>query len=336
VVEGFYHMKFVFHIGPHKTGSTAIQRFLQLHKNLLRESGVFVPTPLTQHLGTHEIPWAALGWDLRLLGAENSDVVSEDYFDKVLLDAENSKCESIVFSSEDFSLLGLDQWGILLSEVYSRAILKGLVQFQFVSVRREIGEYVASQYKTLVLLGLSKKFDDVKGDLESHFSQVHKDVRKIPGKFDEISEVTEISYASKGIVSVFLERVFPRIRMPDVGFEEAFHNRGYPDDMIEIMREWNVGTGVEFHNQTLMHWPVFHTLPSVTRLSERRQQLFGAYDALVGERDVLVGERDVLVGERDALLTSNSWKITRPLRAFGRLLRRESVNNISATSDPTD
>jgi hypothetical protein len=226
------------------------------------------------------------------------------------------------FSSEDFSLLRIDQWATLLSEIYSRAILEGSVQFQFVVVRREIGEYVASLYKTLVLLGLSKKFDDVKADLESHFANLHEGVRKMPGQFDEISEVTEMSYVNKGMVSAFMERVFPRVRIPEGGFGEAHLNRGYREDMIEVMRERNIGTGVEFHNQTLMHWASFHTLPSVTRLTARRHLIFGAYDALVGERD--------------AIVNSNSWKITRPLRVFGRLLRRESANKRPVTSDDAD
>jgi hypothetical protein len=201
------------------------------------------------------------------------------------------------------------------------------------------------------LLGLSKSFFEVNAILESHFSNLHKDLRKIPGQFDEISEVTEIPYVSKRMVAVFMEHVFPRVRIPDSGFGEVNLNRGYPEDMIEVMREWNAGTGVEFQNQTLMHWPSFHTLASATRLSERRHRIFGGFDALLGERDallgerdvllgerdallgerdvllgerdVLLGERDVLLGERDALINSNSWKITRPLRAFGRFARRE-------------
>ena len=277
---------------------------------------MFVPTPLTDHDGTHEIPWTMLGWDLRILGSENSHLVLGDYLDQVVLDARNSGCDSAVFSSEDFSLLNSDQWAILLSEIYSRAKLTGSVQFHFVAVRREIAESVSSHYKTLVLAGLSRKFDDVQADLEYHFANLHKSLGQIPGQFDVISQVTEISYTSNGMVSVFMKHVFPFVGIPEGGFEENHLNRSYPEDMIEMMRAGNIGTGVEFRNQTLMYWPSFHTLASVTHLLARRHQIFGAYDAAESERDELATERD-------ALASGTSWNIPGALRALGRFLRRE-------------
>jgi len=319
-------MKFIFHLGPHKTGSTSIQYFLQQNSALFRESQIFVPTPLTDHPGHHEIPWSVFGWNLKILGSKNSEISLRDYVDAVLQEAEIASCSSVVFSSEDLSLLDLDQWSTLLSEMHSRASHKGAVQFQFVSVNRGRNEYIASQYKTLVLLGLSQKFDAVKADLESHFENVHHRLGQVSGQFANISEMTEIPYVRDNMVSAFMETVFPAVEAPDEAVSQTHLNSGYHDDMIEILREWNVGTGIQFHKQTLLHWPSFHTSSSVNRLFSRRQKLFGAYDgltgerdALMGERDALMGERDALMGERDALIKSNSWKITGPLRKLRKI-----------------
>jgi glycosyltransferase involved in cell wall biosynthesis len=43
---------------------------------------------------------------------------------------------------------------------------------------------------------------------------------------------------------------------------------------------------------------------------------------LTAERDALTAERDALTAERDRILSSNSWKLTKPLRALSEAIQR--------------
>ena len=45
-------------------------------------------------------------------------------------------------------------------------------------------------------------------------------------------------------------------------------------------------------------------------------------EAALDAHDGLVAERDAAVAERDAMRASSSWRVTRPLRAIGGILRR--------------
>ena len=52
-----------------------------------------------------------------------------------------------------------------------------------------------------------------------------------------------------------------------------------------------------------------------------------AADALRAERDALRAERDALRAERDSIISSNSWRITQPLRTFKKFVTRQKGVN---------
>jgi hypothetical protein len=266
-------MQVIFHVGPHKTGTTSIQNFMQLNSAFLKSSGVYVPEPLSSLPGNHEIPWALLGWDLRLIESRDSSVSLETYLYEVIQEARKSSCTSILFSSEDFSLLDEGHWRKLLSDIESITSTTEPVSFRIVSVFRQPKQYLPSQYKTLVVLGLSKKFEDVSDALDRHFMNVHDGIRKLPDLYDGVLEVAELKYVSSGLMAVFWKALFPWIDIPLDLLREVRANVSHDDKVIEQMRQENLDANLDFDINRLLHWPAFHDLASSSETVRRFQNI---------------------------------------------------------------
>jgi hypothetical protein len=328
-------MQIIFHVGPHKTGTKAIQHFLQRHVDFLRNSNTHVPKSLSSQAGHHEIPWALLGWDLRLIGSEIKGVSIDLYLEGVLRDAVTFGCRKIIFSSEDFSLLDLEHWKGLLERIELIAPKTEPIEFQIVSIYRNPDQYVLSQYNTLVLLGLSREFREVESEIKAHIIETHRRLRSLPTLFDKISEITELAYTPNNLMAVFWNSICPDVKIPEDHLQEIRVNSSPENQIIEEIRQGNLRAGLDFEKSRLLHWASFHTLTSATSMFERNKKIFTVQqsrlterdsllaerDSLLAERDSLLAERDSLLAERDSLLTSNSWKITRPLRFVGKMLR---------------
>jgi hypothetical protein len=301
-------MEVIFHVGPHKTGTTAIQHFLQRHVEFLRDSGIHVPKPLSADAGHHEIPWALLGWDLRLIESESTGISLEIYFEEVLNNAISAGCTSIIFSSEDFSLLNLHHWNILLTKIASKASSTEPVLFKIVSVYRDIDQYIASQYKTLVLLGLPKKFRKVKNKIKSHFFETHNHIRALPNSLNHVIKVVEIDYVTIGLMTIFWNSIFSTLEIPEDNFMEDRINSSLDDQVIEEIRQGNLEAGLVFNRNLLLHWASFHSLSSSLSLRERRGKVFA--------------DRESNVAGQDSPVVCNSQRITKPYRALGQRLQR--------------
>lgn len=285
-------MQVIFHVGPHKTGTTAIQHFLQRHVDFLRDSGIHVPKSLSSQAGHHELPWALLGWDLRLIGSEIIGISIDLYLEGVLKDALTSGCRKIIFSSEDFSLLDLEHWKGLLERIELIAAKTEPIEFQIVSIYRNPDLYVLSQYNTLVLLGLSQDFRDVKSEIKAHMIETHKRLRSLPTLLDNISEITELAYTRTGLMTVFWNSISPDVKIPEDPLQEIRVNSSLEDQIIEEMRQGNLRAGLDFEKNRLLHWASFHTLTSATSMFERRKRIFAGHESRVAERSSLVAERD--------------------------------------------
>jgi hypothetical protein len=278
-------MEIIFHVGPHKTGTTAIQHFLQRHDEFLRDSGIHVPKSLSPDAGHHEIPWALLGWDLRLIGSESTGISLDTYFEEVLNNAISAGCTSIIFSSEDFSLLNLHHWNILLTMIESIAPSTEPVLFRILSVYRDLDQYVISQYKTLVLLGLSQKFRKVKKKIKSHFFETHNRIRVLPDSLNHVIKIIEIDYVPFGLMTVFWNSIFSNLEVPEDNLKESLINSSLDDQIIEEIRQGNLEAGLDFNRNLLLHWASFHSLSSALSLRERREKVFADRRLNVAKQD---------------------------------------------------
>jgi hypothetical protein len=328
-------LKFVFHVGPHKTGTTAIQVSLRDNRKSLLESKVFIPeTSLVNH-GHHEIPWALLGWDLRLLGANSKEVDLELYLERVIAEALLAECDTIVFSSEDFSLLDDKDWSHLLVTIQNLVRMGTQVDFRILFFYREIDDAVRSQYKTLVLLGLDLKFEKVQEKLRVHFDNVYRFLEDLPNRISTKVETRRFNYQSKGHTNLFWAYFLPGLKISELENNSVKLNTGYSDESIELFRKANILDSISFDIDFLLHWPSFHSLSSNSRVAARRKELFPSHEAqLIGtdellrqrdkyrsERDELLSERDQLRFDLDLVYNSRSWALTRPVRFVANYFR---------------
>jgi len=273
---------------------------------------VHVPRPLNQDSGHHEIPWSILGWDLRLLGLEDPGISLETHLNETINEAKASESNCIIFSSEDFSHLSLDQWKLLLATVHFVASETDPIQFEVAAVFRDPDQSLFSLYKTLVMLGLPQEFSQVSESLRKHILESHNRLRTLTDSIKDISELVEIRYKPKGLIPLFWTALFPRLEIPEDGLRETKFNAGYDENIVELVRQSNVYSGLNFDSNHLLNWPTFHTIESASSLSERRQKLLTAHS-------FLLNERDALLNERDSLLDSTSWRVTTPLRYIRRI-----------------
>jgi glycosyltransferase involved in cell wall biosynthesis len=61
---------------------------------------------------------------------------------------------------------------------------------------------------------------------------------------------------------------------------------------------------------------------AVAERDSARHAITAERDAITAERHAITAERDAITAERDAIMNSRSWRLTRPLRALHRLLRK--------------
>ncbi len=99
---GNRNMQVIFHIGFHKTGSSAIQEHLFSSRESLLASNVLYPDPLCPFPSHGELAWCFLGNDAPWKDKEyNPSEVVAHYQDLI----DNTACDKVVLSSEDLSLL---------------------------------------------------------------------------------------------------------------------------------------------------------------------------------------------------------------------------------------
>ena len=87
-------MKFIIHIGTHKTGSTLIQNICAKNSKNLRKYGIYYPTANYKSSGHHELAWAIRKKEHNIV-----DNLLSDIFKKC------GSCDRILLSSEDFEFI---------------------------------------------------------------------------------------------------------------------------------------------------------------------------------------------------------------------------------------
>ena len=129
--------KIVFHIGTHKTGTTAIQNRLFSNRKTLLNNGILYPDAGVRrgHSGHHEFAWAAAGQSHRLKGKSIDEV-----FHEVQSSIDSAGDKTVVFSSEEFGNLNVNQ----IIDMKSRLSIQSA---KIVFYLRNQVDYLISQYK---------------------------------------------------------------------------------------------------------------------------------------------------------------------------------------------
>ncbi|MEY2333318.1 hypothetical protein [Acidithiobacillus ferrianus] len=141
--------KCFLHIGTHKTGTTALQSFLRINKQRLREHGVLIPVSgcIDPYSGHHNIAWE-LNDDHRFQG---------DYgtLDDLCAEINGSDCHTVVVSSEDFEYLHSRPAALI---TLKQRLNDVGCQVEVILFFRQWGEYIISLYAELLKHGLDISF----------------------------------------------------------------------------------------------------------------------------------------------------------------------------------
>jgi hypothetical protein len=133
--------KIFFHIGVHKTGTTALQMFLQNSYSDLKQRGILFPQSGRVNDSNHShIAWEFSkkpGYDPQLGGI---DAVLDEIF--------SSECPVSIISGEDFEFLSIEQISEFHSKVQGKADIKVIVY-----LRRQ-DEVIQSEYSEWAKRGL--------------------------------------------------------------------------------------------------------------------------------------------------------------------------------------
>ena len=154
--------KLYLHIGFHKTGTSAIQEYLSGKRDLLAAQGIYYPESYDRRYPGHvDLSWALDGdrpwWST--VSEEDADNVLEYYSERMSA----TRCDSVILSSEDFSLLGYGGKAAItkVKDYFSR------FDVQVVAYVREPAQFILSLYCHAVIEGLD--LGDIGNYIDNHF-----------------------------------------------------------------------------------------------------------------------------------------------------------------------
>lgn len=256
-------MRVIFHVGPHKTGTTAIQFFLDRHRSELASKGVHVPKPLTGFPGHHEISWSLLGWNLRTVGASRARFSVLGILAREIRRADGQGCSVTVFSSEDFSLLEPRHWKKILRARWLASHIRRPVELTVAYSRRNLFDLVSSAYPTIVRHGATLSFEDCQKPLEDHFTKTYKSIESLRALSGERVHLLEVPYKKEGYVKDWVRAVLPGV---DSGIAEGFELVPNPRPPATVVSRWvnqNKELRIPIDLGKPFHWSYFHTSESL-------------------------------------------------------------------------
>ncbi|WP_370372800.1 hypothetical protein [Henriciella pelagia] len=246
--------KIILHVGPHKTGSTAIQKALTLGRDRLAENGVLYPKTGFSDFGHHQLVDAARGW-------------IRD-FDTDALREEMSGYRQVIISTENAVHLPLDKLTVL------REMFDQNSNVMVVYYLRRYPDLWASHWQELIKHGETLTFYEYLCRASGVLPSSH---RIVPNQFDQLSRlaqvfgrenITIIGYdhlrgAGVDFAEYFLEKTLGSAMD---GFATGRVNESAPAWHIELVRQLNA----IYRNNTgkiasyKLRMKVFHDLRGAT------------------------------------------------------------------------
>jgi len=170
-------MNFIFHIGTHKTGSTAIQNFLLANRNRLLNSGILYPSVGLKDTAHHNLAWTLKAGDINK---------TKDLCLKIEQEATYYGVDTVVLSSEEFEFVrNINTLKNFFSEISNAQII--------LYIRRP-DLYLESEYKQHVkMYKIRYKYDIYKFYYGIDF-QTRFNYRLISSLWNQFTDVKVINY----------------------------------------------------------------------------------------------------------------------------------------------
>ena len=205
-------MKFIIHVGLHKTGSTSIQNFCGQNKIWLESNGIYYPSFEDKVWFNHSIPLSLVFRNNH--GIKNHSVVSVfdsndnrvvaanqflKYFKNEIKQQQSAK-NSILLSGEDISIFELDELNIFKEFLFSC----GATEIEIILFVRHPIDFVMSGAQELVRAGLFQLGDAMRiGNLQQSQLKIQK-LQKVFGKENIKVHNYNLAINGNGIIDYFL------------------------------------------------------------------------------------------------------------------------------------
>jgi hypothetical protein len=232
-------LRVLFHVGPHKTGTTTLQYAFNTLRDEFASAGVHYPMDLHESGAHHLLAWQAMGRPLEMMGVSSSDVESAEVrLSQWISEARALKCHTVLLSAEDFSILDDEAWRRTLNWV---SAYEGVSSTGIVYVTRNTTAMAHSVYGTLVTFGENRHFAEIKGSLIQRFDRLFPQLDAMSsrdGIFDERIRLNFRALTRRGrFVENFCRRALG-IKIPSRSW--PLMNASLPPQVIEELRQWNV------------------------------------------------------------------------------------------------
>ncbi|WP_418275963.1 hypothetical protein ACNHYB_14045 [Isoptericola jiangsuensis] len=220
--------KVFIHVGPHKTGSTYIQKQLRQHADVLLEHGVSYPDLGSPVFGHGSLVRRLKGWSTPVTAQELTALVDRDV---------------LVLSSENFVLLSTEQLATLRSCFKEHEIT-------IVFVLRSLTEVLPSHWQETIKHGNTQTFLEyiarVNGWIEGSYDHVvpARQLARLAEVFGE-DALAVISYENAGDLFQALGQVVLGEQSPVFDGDRSRVNSSFTPERVELVRQLNV----RFHRE---------------------------------------------------------------------------------------
>jgi hypothetical protein len=296
----------IIHIGRHKTGTTAIQEFLESHSDLLKQKGILYPASGRLGAGHHNLAW-------ELDGDGRFDPSRGTLRD---LEEEIKDFDKVVLSSEDFSVMrGHESELGLLANVLAGQNFKVTV----IIVLRERNEWLRSIGLELLKHNLDNSIEGFQDqeiltrnwngravEMSMNDDDIIREFSSVFGK----SHMQTVAYDRTDMVKTFLESVAPFFPNVILNSETGLRKNTSFDTLGTLQNEIVSGR----KSQVLLEQKTVELAAKQGEVSLLENEKTSLGQQITDLKQQVADLNQQILDFRN----STSWKVTKPLRAVRR------------------
>ena len=264
--------KLILHVGPHKTGTTYIQKYLYLNRHILLKHGWDYPRPIELNPNVDHYGHIKLGFDES----------------QILYYLSNSKSENIIFSSENLYILDENKMHKLFEAIIDAEFEKIII---VIFVRNPI-DRIYSNIKELIKEGWTYTIPEFLSIYllnpivrpETNYTIFLDKIKKIISENVEIIIVDYEYFSKTSLLTPLIEIM--KIPVNNLILKDEFVNKSLEIEFVEILRFLNAKCkefGVDPHG-----YKVFSTVREFLKFdNEFKEIIEKLQNAMVAYKEIM-------------------------------------------------
>lgn len=179
-------------------------------------------------------------------------------------EAATSGCSTLLLSSEDFSLLSIDEWQQFLTRLSLASKQGPLTQTTVVYSARPASEWTKSAYSTLLRFGLAHNYETAKKPIQDHFSNSLQTLRKLSEVSPMSLTLKSVDFAKARYLELWLNACLPQVASEIPLPSHEHRNKRLDRRQERSLLAANKRNPVPFRLETPFHWPEFHNFETIS------------------------------------------------------------------------